>query len=169
MSALLPQTNIWGMAGRQLLELSTVKASTLVSSSLSYKYQPRMEVTDNRKHSRVRIHITSFYSQLRNWPNKLKCLSLVSLSSLVLWSSLAYWADSFVRKKMECCEYGTNLSLYGKTFCRKKFYSISSQCCWCLCSNKKQPELHWLLGWHNKYKHYSLLGSFLPKAFRACE
>ncbi len=31
---------------------------------------------------------------LRNWPHKLEHLSLVSLYSLVLWNSLAYWADS---------------------------------------------------------------------------
>ncbi len=39
--------------------------------------------------ARVLIQNTSFSPWLRNWPNKLECLSLVSLSSLVLWNILA--------------------------------------------------------------------------------
>jgi len=33
-------------------------------------------------------------------------LSLVSLSSLRKCSTLAYWAHSYVTKKIKCCEYG---------------------------------------------------------------
>jgi hypothetical protein len=63
--------------------------------------------------TRVRIHNTSFSSKLTIWPNKLECLALVIiLTCLVLWNSLAYWADSWVTKKMECCEYGTRAQCY---------------------------------------------------------
>ncbi len=48
----------------------------------------------------------SFSPLIMNWLNKLECLALVNLSSLVLWNGLAYRADSKVTKKMKCCEYG---------------------------------------------------------------
>jgi hypothetical protein len=51
------------------------------------------------------IHNTLFSSKLTNRPNKLECLSLSSLSSLVLWNSLAHWADLSVTKKNNYSEY----------------------------------------------------------------
>ncbi len=41
-----------------------------------------------------RIHNISFSLLLTNRPNKLDCLSLESLSTLVLYNSLDYFADS---------------------------------------------------------------------------
>ncbi len=40
-----------------------------------------------------RIRKTLFSLQLENWTNKLECLKLESLSSMMLCNILAYWAN----------------------------------------------------------------------------
>jgi hypothetical protein len=40
------------------------------------------------------------FSKLMNGPNKLECLSLASISRLVLCNTLAYWAHSKVTKEI---------------------------------------------------------------------
>ncbi len=47
--------------------------------------------------------------------NGLECLSLARLSCLVFCNTLAYWADSYVTKKMKCCESGPRLLVESKT------------------------------------------------------
>ncbi len=46
-----PRIIFRGKCGSQPLELSPIRGSTLVSSSLACKCYPRVEVTDFRKHS----------------------------------------------------------------------------------------------------------------------
>jgi hypothetical protein len=55
---------------------------------------------------RGRIHNISFSFQPTNGPNKPGFLSLASLSNPVYCNTLAYWAHSYVMKKMKCCECG---------------------------------------------------------------
>jgi hypothetical protein len=52
------------------------------------------------------FHKSSFSSKLTSKPNKLEVFYVASLSSIVKCNALAYWAHSYVTKKMECCEYG---------------------------------------------------------------
>jgi hypothetical protein len=40
-------------------------------------------------------------SRLMNWPNKLECLSLASLSDHAECNTSAYWAHSWVRKRSD--------------------------------------------------------------------
>ncbi len=56
--------------------------------------------------ARRRDHNTSFSSKLMSKPNKLEFFSVASLSSLMKCNTLAYWAHSYVIKKMKYCEYG---------------------------------------------------------------
>ncbi len=50
------------------------------------------------------IHKTSFSLLLKKKPNKLEFLSLASISSLMLFNSLAYIANSLAMMKMKGCE-----------------------------------------------------------------
>jgi len=43
---------------------------------------------------KTRIHNTLFSSFLMNRPNNLECLSLASLSGIVQYTTLAYWAHA---------------------------------------------------------------------------
>ncbi len=52
------------------------------------------------------VQTPSFSSQLRNGPNKLECLSLTSISSLVYCNSLAYWVHLYVTKTIKCFHFG---------------------------------------------------------------
>ncbi len=55
---------------------------------------------------------TSYSSKLNNGSNKLDYLSLASLSSLVLCNTLAYYAHSYVTKKIKCCEHGLSAHIH---------------------------------------------------------
>jgi hypothetical protein len=48
---------------------------------------------------------------LTNGPNKPECFSLATLSSLVQYNTLTYWAS----KKMKCCEYDSRTALNSET------------------------------------------------------
>ncbi len=56
-----------------------------------------------------------------NMPNKLECLSLASLSSLLLCNSLAYLADSFDTKKIKYCDYDYWDSIHNTSFSSSVF------------------------------------------------
>ncbi len=73
------------------------------------------------------IHNTSFTSQLTNWHIKLECLSPPTLSNLESCNSLAYWAYSWVTKKMKCCEYGPCVTFHH--YNRDNFLEYPPQPC----------------------------------------
>jgi hypothetical protein len=57
------------------------------------------------------IYAGDLKSQVWNGPNKLECLPLASISSLVKCNTLAYWAHSKVMKKLKCENYLRGLKL----------------------------------------------------------
>jgi hypothetical protein len=60
---------------------------------------------------------------------KLEFLLLASLYSLELCNGLAYWADSYVTKKIKCCEYGpwVEFSTLGVAACMPCSYVALKQ------------------------------------------
>ncbi len=55
---------------------------------------------------RGHIHNTSFYSKIKNRPNKLECYIALGWKGLLPDNTIAYWAHLYVMKKMKCSEYG---------------------------------------------------------------
>ncbi len=53
----------------------------------------------------VRIHNTSFSSQLTNWPNKLDCYNKVGMKCCLGTNTLAYLGPFVSYEKIKCCEY----------------------------------------------------------------
>jgi hypothetical protein len=61
---------------------------------------------------RGRIHNTSFYSKIKNRPNKLEFYITLGWKGLLPDNTIAYLAHLYVMKKMKCSEYGaTTLSI----------------------------------------------------------
>jgi hypothetical protein len=53
---------------------------------------------------RGRIHNTSFYSKIKNRPNKLECYIALGWKGLLRDNTIAYWTLLYVMKKMKCSE-----------------------------------------------------------------
>ncbi len=108
------------------------------------------------------IHNTSFSSQLTNGHIKLECLSPPTLSNLESCNSLAYWAYSWVTKKMKCCEYGHCVTFHH--FNRNKCWEYTPQQCLIrhnACANKIKHLWVNLLTLFGKLDRFSTVHIFL--------
>ncbi len=92
--------------------LLLVNFSSLVyCNALAYK--AHSQVTKKMKHREYILRPYLFPLQLMNRPNKIECLLMVSLSSLVYFNTPAFWAHSQETKKMKHCEYVPTTSLFS--------------------------------------------------------
>jgi hypothetical protein len=48
--------------------------------------------------------------------NKLVCYNTIGSNGLLVENPLAYWVDSWVKKKMECCEFGHQAHIHKTPF-----------------------------------------------------
>ncbi len=80
--------------------------------------------------SRIRIHNTSFSSQLMKGPNKPECYVTLDWKGSPWANTLAYWPHSWFAKKMKCCVYDSVLlsfclvSFFLMPFCYVLFFWI---------------------------------------------